>query len=321
MDAGTRAPTTGTRTVYLAGGHHQVPEFMNQAQWAWLRLMNTGDLDMNSLCKILSRAFAATTLLLVSEGALQAGGLVDTSLERFLDADFNDSANITNPWWTLPAGSNFLYFAEADGECEWNLIEVLNATTDNFGSDYAGTEARIVLDRAWLDEECEFEGDPANFAAVVAKVGDPEETTYDWFAQDDDGNIWYMGEDTFSDGSSEGSFTAGCDGAEAGIVMLADPQNGDFYRQEFFAGEAEDWGKVTTFIDADELVCLKTKEWSPLETGHIEHKFYCSDGDTGVLAWIDELKGKTVTVVLIDTGVDAPDPPNGPPNPIPADCD
>jgi len=292
---------------------------------------------MNTLCNLPCRALAASALFLLTAGSLHAGGLVDTSLERFLDADFNDSANITNPWWTLPAGSNFLYFAEADGECEWNLIEVLDdgwnglgsvGTTSNFGGGiYGGTEARIILDRAWVEPDCDYDDDnpPAadDFAAFMEgiPVPLPEEITYDWYAQDDDGNIWYMGEDTFSDGSSEGSFTAGCDGAEAGIVMLGDPGNGDFYRQEFYAEEAEDWGKVTTFIDTDELVCLKTKEWSPLETGHIEHKFYCSDGDTGVLAWIDELKGKTVTVVLIDTGVDAPDPPDGPPYPVPADCD
>ncbi len=279
---------------------------------------------MNTCWKIRCRAFATATLLLATMGSLQAGGLVDTSLERFLASDFSDSDNITNPWWTLPAGSNFLYFTESDGECEWNLVEVLNATTDNFGGDYAGTDARIILDRAWLEPDCAYDEDnppdASDFAAVA--VGTPEETTYDWFAQDDDGNIWYMGEDTFSDGSDAGSFIAGCDDAEAGIVMLADPQKGDFYRQEFYEGEAEDWGKVTTFIDAeDDLVCLKTKEWSPLETGHIEHKFYCSDGDTGVLAWIEELKGKTVTVNLIAVDVDAPDSPDEPPNPIPADCD
>jgi hypothetical protein len=272
---------------------------------------------MNPHCKTPWRAFTAATLLLATAGSLHAGGLVDTSLERFLAADFSDSADISNPWWTLPAGTSFLYFAEADGECEWNLIEVLEAATDHFGGDYAGTWARIVLDRAWVDddEECSSK----DFAEVAG--AEPEETTYDWYAQDSEGNIWYMGEDTWSDGNSGGSFTAGCDGAEAGIVMLGDPGKGDFYRQEFYEGEAEDWGKVATFIAADELVCLKTKEWNPLEPGHNEHKFYCSDGFTGELAWIDELKGKTVTVGLVGRDVQAPPPPAGPPYPIPAGCD
>ena len=278
---------------------------------------------MNNFLKRSCRATTATILLFATVSSVQAGGLVDTSPEQFAATVFTDSANISNPWWTLPEGTNFLYFAETEDGCEWNLVEVLDDTTDNFGGVYAGTEARIVLDREWLDADCEYAGDPANFAAMVAAVGDPEEATYDWFAQDEDGNIWYMGEDTRdSEGSSEGSFIAGCEGAEAGIVMLADPSAGDFYRQEFYAGEAEDWGKVTTFIDAEgDLVCLKTKEWSPLETGHNEHKFYCSDGDIGVLAWIDELKGKTVTVNLIgevDEG-DIPDPPAEVPDPIP-DC-
>jgi hypothetical protein len=94
---------------------------------------------------------------------------------------------MTNRWWTLSANRNFLYFAESDGECEWNLMEVLEAdwngpgsvaTTSNFGSDYAGTVARIVLDRAWVDEGCEFE----DFAELVESGLAPAETTYDWFA-------------------------------------------------------------------------------------------------------------------------------------------
>lgn len=273
---------------------------------------------MNTNWKIPCRTLAATALLLATASSLQAGGLVDTSVDRFDDADFSASAIIDNPWWTLPAGSNFLYFAESGGECEWNLVEVLNSTTANFGVPY-DVNARIVLDRAWVDPDCEYDGIPANFDEVVDKVGNPEEATYDWFAQDSDGNIWYMGEDTYSSGGGNaGSFVAGCDGAEAGIVMLADPHKGDFYRQEYYAGEAEDWGKVTTFIKADGLTCLKIKEWSPLSTGHNEHKFYCSNGVTGALSWIEELKGKTVLVQLIGSVDTPPVAPTHDPAPIPS---
>ena len=138
--------------------------------------------------------------------------MVESDLEAFNDADFTTfpSEDITNPWWTLPAGHNFLYFAEEGDECAWNLVEVLEMTTDAFEGDYAGTDARIILDREWIDEECEYE----NFADVWGNL-DPDETTYDWYAQDAELNIWYMGEDTLDgEGSSEGSFVAGCDGVE-----------------------------------------------------------------------------------------------------------
>ena len=65
--------------------------------------------------------FVAMLFLFVTFGEVMAGGLVDTSVDRFLAADFTNSQNITNPWWTLPAGSNFLYFAQDGDDCLWNL--------------------------------------------------------------------------------------------------------------------------------------------------------------------------------------------------------
>ena len=145
---------------------------------------------MNKFTKCMIGCLGATALTGASIGNAMAGGLVDTSLSAFNDADFTDSAKIDNPWWTLPAGSNFLYFAETDDGCAWNLVEVLEATTTAFEGDYADTNARIVLDREWEDEDCEY----GDFAGVYENI-EPEETTYDWYAQDKEKNIWYMGED------------------------------------------------------------------------------------------------------------------------------
>ena len=253
------------------------------------------------------------SLMFVTGSNTVAGGLVDTDEAAFEEAVFDSSANITNPWWTLPAGSNFLYYAESEDGCAWNLVEVLELKTDAFEGIYAETDARIVLDREWVDEECEYE----DFADVYENL-EPEEVTYDWYAQDTDLNIWYMGEDTWDGESNEGSFVAGCDGAQAGIVILGDPFKGAFYQQEYYEDEAEDWGKVLNFITDEELTCMKTKEWTPLEPGHIEHKFYCSDGETGELALIREHHGKTVVVELVGKDVDpTPDLPVGPLSMIP----
>jgi len=242
---------------------------------------------------------------------------VDTSTERFVSSNFAGSEFITNPWWTLTEGRNFLYFAEDGDDCVWNLVEVLG-TTDGVGGDfvgdYAGTNARIVLDRGWVDEDCEFGDD---FQSFIASNTDAEEVTYDWYAQDTELNIWYMGEDTF-DGDSAGSFVAGCDGAEAGIVLLGDPSKGAFYSQEYYKNEAEDWGKVLTFKPIDDRECMKTKEWTPLERGAVEHKWYCSDGVEGELTMIEELSGKTLLVELVDTDVAAPPAIGLPISPIPS---
>ena len=252
----------------------------------------------------------AICLLIMTSVHVMAGGLVDTSADRFAAADFTNSASITNPWWTLTAGDNYLYYTEADSECAWNLVEVLHDTTTNFQGIYAGTEARIILDREWVDEDCIY----VNFSDVWNNL-DPDETTYDWYAQDTEQNIWYMGEDTLDgEGSSEGSFVAGCDGAEAGIVLLGSPGKGDAYQQEFYEDEAEDWGKVLNFKELGAITCMKTKEWTPLDPGHVEHKSYCSDGVTGELTRIHELKGKTVVVDLIARNVASPPPPAAPPS-------
>ena len=254
---------------------------------------------MKKLLDKYQTSFVAMLFMIVAGGNVMAGGLVDTSVERFLAADFTDSENITNPWWTLPAGANFLYFAQDGEDCVWDLTEVLNDTTHAFVGDYANTEARTVLDRGWVDQGCLF---GLNFQAFMATNPVLEESTYDWYAQDSEKNIWYMGENTF-DGDYGGSFTAGCDGAEAGIVVLGNPSKGAFYRQEFYEGEAEDFGKVLNLTKKNGTNYVKTKEWTPLERGAIEHKFYRSKNGVGELFLIEELKGKTLIVELVDKNI------------------
>ena len=270
---------------------------------------------MKKFFKYVFGCISHVILIAVTVESVMAGGLVDTNSSAFDNADFDTypSEEITNSWWTLPAGRNFLYFSETEDECTWNLVEVLDLTTDNFEGIYAGVDARIVLDREWVDEECEY----SNFEDIYANIA-PEEVTYDWYAQDSKRNIWYMGEDTWDGESSEGSFIAGCNGAEAGIVILGEPFKGAFYQQEMYEDEAEDRAKVLNFYTEDNVVCMKTKEWTPLEPGEIEHKYYCNDGTNGRLSLIKELKGKTVIVELIDIDISPPSPPlASPPSPIP----
>jgi len=117
--------------------------------------------------------------------------------------------------------------------------------------------------------------------------GDLVEETFDWYAQDFDGNVWYFGEDSkeIENGevvSSAGSWEAGIDGALPGIIMMADPIEGFWYRQEYYEGEAEDVGQVLSLSESVTVPygsytnCLQTAEWTPLEKGIVEHKFYAA---------------------------------------------
>jgi hypothetical protein len=111
------------------------------------------------------------------------------------------------------------------------------------------------------------------------------ERTYDWFAQDKKGTVWYFGEDTkeYENGkvvSTKGSWEAGVDGAKPGIIMQADPKVGESYRQEYYPGEAMDMARVLS-LNASVTVpygsfdhVLETKEWTPLQPGFFEKKYY-----------------------------------------------
>jgi hypothetical protein len=177
------------------------------------------------------------------------------------------SADITNPLFPAPVGATWVYEAQTDEGLERIEIEVEAETKDVWG-----TTARVVRDTAFLD-------------------GEMIEDTWDWFAQDGDGNVWYMGEDTqeYENGtvvSNEGAWEAGVDGALPGIVMLGDPQVGDEYRQEFFEGEAEDWGQVVSIDESVDVEagswtgCVKTRDRSVLDPELDEFKYYCDGAGT-----------------------------------------
>ena len=125
---------------------------------------------------------------------------------------------------------------------------------------------------------------------VVVRVqewinGELAEDTLDWYAQDNEGNVWYFGEDSkdYEKGKlvgTEGSWEAGVDGAKPGIIMKAEPQVGQAYRQEYWKGEAEDMGEVIRVNDSTSVRygsfegVVVIKEWAPLEPDVVEHDYY-----------------------------------------------
>jgi hypothetical protein len=174
----------------------------------------------------------------------------------------NFVSQVTNPYFPLDPGTTFIYRGESEGT---PTRDVMTVTSDT--KVILGVTTTVVHDQAFEE-------------------GILVEDTFDWYAQDVDGNVWYFGEDTKEldeNGnviSTEGSWEAGVNGAEPGIIMEANPKKGDKYQQEFAADVAEDMAQVIGFEDSfcvpygcfeDVLV---TKEWTPLERGVVENKYY-----------------------------------------------
>ena len=211
---------------------------------------------------------AALPLLLVLVLALAAGCGGGSSPALPVGADPVELdpaefvARIDNPFLPLRPGARWVY-RETDGEGAEQRVTV---TVLERTKTILGIEATVVHD-------------------VVTAAGRVVEDTEDWYAQDERGNVWYLGEDTkeYRGGevvSTAGSWQAGVDGAQAGVVMPADPRVGLAYRQEYYEGEAEDAGEV---LSLDERVVvpygafdgvLLTKDWTPLDPDAEERKSY-----------------------------------------------
>lgn len=208
----------------------------------------------------LARSAAAAALLV----ACNDGGtpLEPYDLPTLAAADFVRA--VDNPFFPLVPGTRYSYSGRGEDGPETSTVEVLRETRQ-----ILGITATVVLDREFLN-------------------GQLVEETRDWYAQDRDGDVWYLGEDSreIRNGrvvSTDGSWEAGIDGARPGIIMWGDPavRIGQEYFQEYYAGEAVDKGKVlavgeTVQVPAGRFTgCVRTEDWDLLEPGVRENKFYC----------------------------------------------
>lgn len=169
------------------------------------------------------------------------------------------TTKVDNPYWPMRRGSRWVYDSRQE--------RIVGSVTDKEKTVSGGIEALTLRD------------------VVTAKDGDLVEVTDDWYAQDPEGNVWYLGEDTkeYKGGkvvSTSGSWEHGVDGAYAGVIMPAKPRPGLVYRQEYYKGEAEDRAKVLS-VDAKVTVpfgtfdnCVETEDTTPLEPNVVEHKYY-----------------------------------------------
>lgn len=171
------------------------------------------------------------------------------------------TTKIDNPFFPLKPGTIYTYKGLTDAGEEVNTVEVTHSTRV-----IMGVTCVEVLDTVFLN-------------------GALEELTHDWYAQDKEGTVWYFGEDSkeYANGvvvSTAGSWLAGVDGGLPGIIMEAEPQVGDAYRQEYLKKVAEDMAEVLSLNGNAQVPfgqftdCLVTAEFTRLEKKVVEDKWY-----------------------------------------------
>jgi hypothetical protein len=176
------------------------------------------------------------------------------------------TVQIDNRYWPMAPGTRWTYREVDEEGKQLEVVVTVSTETKRIAN---GVTARVVRD-------------------TVKEDGELVEDTFDWYAQDAEGNIWYLGEDTaeFDGGrvtTRAGSWEAGVDGALAGVIVPADPADDMRYRQEYYEGEAEDNGEVLSVDEEVEVPAghfsnaLLTKDTNALEPDVLEYKLYAPD--------------------------------------------
>jgi hypothetical protein len=194
---------------------------------------------------------------------VQAGGDLPQGSEP-VDLDpARFTVEIDNRYWPMVPGTRWTYLEIDEEGKQLEVVVTVSTETKKIAN---GVTARVVRD-------------------TVTEEGELIEDTFDWYAQDAEENIWYLGEETaeFESGkvtSRAGSFEAGVDGALPGIIVPADPVDDMKYRQEYFSGEAEDNGEVLSVEEQVDVHAghfdgaLLTKDTNALEPDVLEYKLY-----------------------------------------------
>ena len=191
-------------------------------------------------------------IAMVAGGALGLGATLAPAAHS-LPPPSDFTTHVDNPWFPLRPGTRYVYTGVRDGKPTRDVMVVTHRTRT-----IDGIRCVTVSDRLY-------------------KSGHLSERTTDWYSQDSRGNVWYFGEKTAeldAQGhviSTAGTWTAGVNGAKAGIYMPGRPRIGQSGRQEYLAGQAEDHFKVIGRFAKNAVL---TQEWTPLEPGVLDHKMY-----------------------------------------------
>ena len=218
---------------------------------------------------LLGALLAAVLVLAAGLGGIASGmtGAATGTTQQAYAPHINPSGfttKIDNKYFLLKPGTTFVYQGNSGGNQERDVMSVTHSTKQ-----IMGVKCVVVDDR-------------------VLAGGKLAEKTFDYYAQDKKGTVWYFGENSkeYKNGkvSTQGSWEAGKHGAKPGIIMQAHPKVGQSYRQEYLKGSAEDMAKVLDLNGSVKVPyssfnhVLVSKEWSPLEPGVVAHKYYAAGG-------------------------------------------
>ncbi len=205
----------------------------------------------------------ATSLLLLLSCKKDKIRILDSSYKPDVSiTKFTNSTTITNPYFPATPGKKYIY----EGQTEDGLERI--------------EEQRLTSTKTILGIACII----VNFKAYLNGI--LIEEAWDWYAQDNNGNVWYFGEavDNYNTNGSlldhAGSWEAGIDGAQPGTIMPTNPQAGMAYREEYYFNHAEDRAEITAtgqtvIIPLGTYTnCIKTKNWTELEPDANENKYY-----------------------------------------------
>ena len=227
-----------------------------------------------------SRPAAAVllTAMTLTAGCGGGGGSGSSEPSAFLPdfsaAVFTNPAVVDHPLWNFPVDVAATFASAGGSDIESIVVERLAGTKIIMGVDCIRVRDRVFSEGLLIED------------------------TEDWYAQDDDGNVWYMGEAVVdyeydADGNvigtvTDGSWEAGLDliatgeVAQPGFAMRAHPAVGDFYYQEFYEDEAEDIGRIValnvpiTLADGSTHMCVKVQETSSIDPTANEFKYFAS---------------------------------------------
>ena len=162
-------------------------------------MATSGETERMASYRTTRNQFATTIILaasmIVASSSTLAGGLLSIP---FNVANFtNNPTIIDNPYWPLLPGGvasrTFTYLGETEDECVVNTVASEQGEIKmDFEDQYAAIAAQVVRDQEWVVADCD----------TVPTDADLKEFTFDWYAQDNNGNVWYFGEASrdFEDG-------------------------------------------------------------------------------------------------------------------------
>ena len=157
-------------------------------------------------------------------------------------ADF--TTEIDNPYWPMAPGSRWVY-RETDSEGASQRVEVTVTAEDQEDRQRRRGQGR---------PRRRHRGRPAGRGHLrLVRPGLGRTTSGTWARTP-------RSTRTARSPRPQGSWEAGVDGAQPGIVVPADPKSGLAYRQEYYAGEAEDNGEI---VSVDEQAEVPSGHYSP----------------------------------------------------------